>query len=695
MNAPKISIIIPCYNMELFLEECLQSVLSQTLSEIEVVCVNDGSTDSTLQILQQYRQKDSRVIVIEQENQGVAASRNTAMRRATGEYIAFMDPDDFYPNDHTLELLYTKASGNNAWICGGSMSTFYQTTKTISVEYSDDLAKNTLHHEGFVDYRDYQYDFSYHRFLYNRAMLMEHDIFFPPYVRSQDPPFFVRAMITAGSFYAIPDVVYRYRYGFQTPPTLWPIQKVCDLMRSRLDNLTISAQHNLSELHALTARRFESKQTRTVVVQALRAGNQEVFSLLKQLNAAVSPALLQETGVQLDEHGGYLLRGYENWLTAASLEEGNAKMIPVVMASDENYVVPMSVTIGSLLHNAEPETRYDIYILVPDEFSAVSKLLLQQFEERYPGCRINFFVMKEAFNDAPLLVKHITKVTYYRLLIPSLLPQYDKCLYLDTDLVANADLTELYRTDISDCYLAGVRAVGYMYNSQSVARHTERLGVPSVENYINAGVLVMNLDKIRQDGLEDRFVELSKQTLTSQDQDVLNLACYNNIKILPPRFNLMSKYIDGVNGHYCFNRYAINGYSDDEKETALKKPVIVHFADKKKPWSDFESALSEYWFKYAPYSTFYISPFYLPIQQKAQMLEQERAALKKAAAKDAKTIARLKRQLALVKKSASFRVGRIITYVPRKALGVLRCCKDHGVGYTFKRTVARIFGKTR
>ena len=97
MSAPKVSVIIPCYNMERFLCECLESVLSQSLKEIEAVCINDGSRDATPRILESYRETDPRVRVIHQENQGVAAARNNGIRAAAGEYVIFLDPDDFYP----------------------------------------------------------------------------------------------------------------------------------------------------------------------------------------------------------------------------------------------------------------------------------------------------------------------------------------------------------------------------------------------------------------------------------------------------------------------------------------------------------------------------------------------------------------------------------------------------------------------
>ena len=96
MNNPKVSVIIPVYNAEMYLEQCLDSVVNQTLKDIEIICVNDGSTDSSSEILQRYASGDSRILLINQENKGVAAARNRGLEVASGEYMMFLDGDDYY-----------------------------------------------------------------------------------------------------------------------------------------------------------------------------------------------------------------------------------------------------------------------------------------------------------------------------------------------------------------------------------------------------------------------------------------------------------------------------------------------------------------------------------------------------------------------------------------------------------------------
>lgn len=108
VSNPKISVIIPVYNAEEYLEECLNSVLGQSMKEIEVICINDGSTENSLNILKQFRGRDERVHIISQDNESAGAARNRGLEIARGEYLSFLDADDFFES-HMLSTAYEKA----------------------------------------------------------------------------------------------------------------------------------------------------------------------------------------------------------------------------------------------------------------------------------------------------------------------------------------------------------------------------------------------------------------------------------------------------------------------------------------------------------------------------------------------------------------------------------------------------------
>lgn len=113
----KISIIVPCYNTEVFLKQCLDSLIGQTYQNLEIICVNDGSKDNTLQILREYAKKDDRIVVVDQENAGVSEARNKALYLSTGKYVTFVDSDDWLKLDY-IEKVFSKVNGEDVIVCG-------------------------------------------------------------------------------------------------------------------------------------------------------------------------------------------------------------------------------------------------------------------------------------------------------------------------------------------------------------------------------------------------------------------------------------------------------------------------------------------------------------------------------------------------------------------------------------------------
>ena len=108
-----VSIIVPVYNKERFLRQCLDSLLDQTYRAIEIICVNDGSTDGSLEILQDYAERDNRIVVIDQENKGAGNARNAGIRIARGRYLQFLDADDFF-EPVMIEKMLKKADAKDA-----------------------------------------------------------------------------------------------------------------------------------------------------------------------------------------------------------------------------------------------------------------------------------------------------------------------------------------------------------------------------------------------------------------------------------------------------------------------------------------------------------------------------------------------------------------------------------------------------
>ena len=250
----KITIIIPVYNASLYLKECLDSVLNQTLKNTEIICIDDGSTDNSYEILHEYATKDNRFIILQQENKGAGAARNKGMEIAKGKFLAFLDADDYYSDNTALEKLYLTAINNNILIAGA----FRQHLKI-----NGQIINHPLHRHFFTDsnnerifnYTDVQYDYHYHGYIFNKEIIDKYNLGFPLYKRFQDPPFFVKAMFYAKQFIIIPIEFYVFRES-ERCNSLFNSEKTCDLMRGLNDNLEFSSKNNLAILHYVTAKRF-------------------------------------------------------------------------------------------------------------------------------------------------------------------------------------------------------------------------------------------------------------------------------------------------------------------------------------------------------------------------------------------------------------------------------------------------------
>ena len=131
--AYKVSVCVPIYNVEKYLGECLDSIINQTLKDIEIICVNDGSTDNSLNILKEYAQKDNRIKIIDKTNSGYGASMNMALNSAKGEYIGVIESDDFAQKD-MFETLYNLAKENDADIAKSDWYKYWSKNKFVKKE---------------------------------------------------------------------------------------------------------------------------------------------------------------------------------------------------------------------------------------------------------------------------------------------------------------------------------------------------------------------------------------------------------------------------------------------------------------------------------------------------------------------------------------------------------------------------------
>ncbi|MDR1392345.1 MAG: glycosyltransferase family 8 protein [Clostridiales bacterium] len=267
------------------------------------------------------------------------------------------------------------------------------------------------------------------------------------------------------------------------------------------------------------------------------------------------------------------------------------KEIQIAVAFDENYAYPAIVMLTSLFENALDNTKYIVTAMIPSNLSDETKTKVISLNELYQSHEIIFYDMGDAFIQAQCTF-YVTTPTYYRLKLPDVLKDQDKCIYIDVDTIVLKDLQELHNIDIENYYIGG--ACDYARYLQEINQRMLELKNVWGDKYINAGVLLMNLKKMRQDDVYKKFEELilnKGHLLLYNDQDALNSICYEKILTIKPKFN------------YVFG-WQYQGSSNEDKNEAKQNPYIIHYACLK-PWIHSNCAISHFWFSYAQKTKFY------------------------------------------------------------------------------------------
>lgn len=293
-------------------------------------------------------------------------------------------------------------------------------------------------------------------------------------------------------------------------------------------------------------------------------------------------------------------------------------IIPIVFAFDNNLVFPACVCISSLMMHAKPETFYDIFIIhSKSEKLDTSKLDL--IPSYYPNCKIQYRKIDNIFNES-FQIRGITTPTYYRLLIPDLIPEYDKIIYADVDIIFRMDLSELYSISLKDKYLAATHEIN-MNISQEGRKHISSIPQLVLGEYIQAGFIVMNSELIRKDNIQKKFLDLAKQKFTFQDQDILNIACRGKIYILPWYYNMTT-----YSYYYLEKKSELLGEYANSNQELARNYSNIHY-NGAKPWNSYAINFDIWWEHYRK-SPYYQSKFYFDFFN-SKLTEYDRLSLLK------------------------------------------------------------------
>ncbi len=272
--------------------------------------------------------------------------------------------------------------------------------------------------------------------------------------------------------------------------------------------------------------------------------------------------------------------------------------IPIALSSDNSGFFMLATTLVSALANKKPESFYEVYVFCAGDVTEQNKTKLREVEKHYSAFSLTFVDMAGQFENVPRTHKYVTTPSLYKMIFAAYFPQYTKMLYIDTDVLVRADLTELFLQDIGDNYLGGVPTLINYFRSYKSAM--EQTGLASMDFYINAGVLLMNLEAIRRDGIDMQWQARIGTMQGSVDQHILNSVCKENVTLLPCKYN-----VSQVDMPHYKNGDAYVFYTPKEVREAYENPVIFHYTGKEKPWNYHDLFLANEWYRY-----FLLSPFF-------------------------------------------------------------------------------------
>lgn len=240
----RFSIIIPVYNVEQYLRDCLDSVLAQTCPDWEAICVNDGSTDKSLVILEEYAANDARIKVVTQANAGTATARNTGMKEASSDYIFFLDSDDWLETD-ALQVLSDRLNGEDILCFSGKR--YFESSRMYNK--ADKLPEKSYisgmdyYNENALLTRDFAFVCVVLR-IYNRAFIMRNNLFFDDDVSYEDNLWVPITLYHAQSVKVIPDALYVYRIREGSKMQEASLKRKMDMLKvaNRLASFFIPAQ---------------------------------------------------------------------------------------------------------------------------------------------------------------------------------------------------------------------------------------------------------------------------------------------------------------------------------------------------------------------------------------------------------------------------------------------------------------------
>ena len=521
----KITVIVPVYNVESYLRKCLDSIIAQTYKNIEIIVVNDGSTDASGEICKEFAEIDHRIIYIEQENAGLSAARNTGLENMSGDYVTFVDSDDWIEQDY-VETLYKKIVEYQADIAVGN---YYSFNESEGMFYFHILGD------------------TYYEKVYDNVSIFEN------LYDSQEMKSF--ALISAwGKLYKAGlfeqlrfDIGKLGEDGYLNQKIYLLAEKIVYIHKGiysyRIRNNSLSRTWTEKWMHALV----DAMSERITLLANLGYPLEKHLAIYRQMlegslsNGKVSG--LEETPTYKEfETKKYLLDKLE--------KIKNTQKKAIVLAANYAYVDQVLTTIKSICYHNRSLRFYLINSDFPNEWIKQLNKRLEKFDSEIINCRVTSEQISRYKTD-------ISYTVFLRYFVADFVKE-DKALYLDCDLVVTKNLDDLFATDLQDYPLAAVRDFGgRVYFGQEI---------------FNAGVLLINNVLWKQEQMTQRLIDLTNEwhdKVDQADQSILNMLFKNKWLEL-----------DFDNNHIVIHERFANYRFPNGQEY----PGIIHYLSERKPW---------------------------------------------------------------------------------------------------------------
>lgn len=618
----KMSIIIPVYNVSQYLSRCLESVINQTLKEIEIICIDDESTDGSREILEKYAQQDSRIIFRTQKNQGQGSARNHGLNIAKGKYVQFLDSDDFYEPD-CCKKMYEVMEKQKVDVACFEPNVIYE---AYSFRKKEDAVYFSLKQRGLQTITTSTVktiDVNCWNKTFRRKFLEDNNIRFPEKLHFEDVAFFWFWVTKAKVVYSLKEHLINYvRHQNSFVGNIFD-RKSSHVMDAMKVNVIIYDYLKKNNVFNKFGEEFVKYIMFKLQWQLSFVPNSDIETRQTLINKTSDLLNKCDIDLELTEKEQLLFEAITKKqyyaLNSGSTSDCQelkpffeAQNIPVVFAVDKNYVPYLSVAIQSIIDNSDKFSNYDIVVLYTDLFEFQKRMLLSQAEGK-KNVSVRFVNMDRWIDEYKLRslmqINHITVSAYFRLLTPEIFENYKKIIYLDCDVVVNDDIAKLYNLDINNKSLAACLDTVISNNldtclvKQGLVPYLQNvLGLKDEKRYFNSGVLIINIEKLRETHIINYLFQLAKiNNRFFHDQNILNAAFEDDYYELPPCWNLQYH----VKFKWPDYKMKLSDSLMFLYDNISAKPSIIHYTSSEKPWNELMHTYTSDWWKYARKTPFY------------------------------------------------------------------------------------------